>query len=413
MSMETNRRKSAPGIGTPEQPLASQDSETSSILLMGFYGRGNFGDDLMCTALAGHLVDAGYAVNVASSAPDAFSGLKAKGVTVIPRSLRNVIRALSTTTILCQGGGTNFHDSYQGRYLLRQWLNLWMWTMLFWIARIMGVQVIILGAGMGPLRHPVSRWITRMACAACTAIGVRDRASIDELRRLGTNTYFELGFDLAALTGIGSEQRVPRPDYSEVLGVSACSLTPFLGDPQQNRDYWERMGDALALFVRSRPVRVVFFSLFTGSSSESDDAIIDVIAARMPEGAALERHSYCGDVESYSSLFNQCDWFLGTKYHAALSAYLAGRPCAVISYNRKMTDLAEEIRLPLSWRVSADKVQPLLKWLNVLESLTGNGITGIVLARSAARQRACETVARVLARTNQSGHSAARFEHGR
>jgi polysaccharide pyruvyl transferase WcaK-like protein len=266
---------------------------------------------------------------------------------------------------------------------------------------------------MGPLRHPVSRWITRMACAACAAIGVRDQASVEELRKLGTSTYFELGFDLAALSELAPVHASPRYDGLKVLGISACSLTPFLGDPMVNRVYWEKMGDALALFVECRPVRIVFFSLFTGSSSERDDTIIDLIISRLPQEAVFERHSYQGDVEVYSELFSQCDWFLGAKYHAVLAAYLAGCPCAVISYNRKMTDLAQEIRLPLDRRVSADKVQPLQRWLSVLESLTRRERNGNILARPAATRRALETVTRILARTNSTVFSTTRVEHGR
>ncbi len=354
-------------------------SPTPSVLLMGFYGRGNYGDDLMCTALADTLLHAGYRVFVVSSDTASFANLRAKAVTVIPRKLSNVISALRKTKVLCQGGGTNFHDSYQGKYLVRQWKNLMMWTGLFWVARMLGVRVIILGAGMGPLRHPVSRAITRLACAACTAVGVRDQASVDELKSLGTRTYFELGFDLAALPSPAAISPEWQQNTVGVLGVSACSLTPFLGDAQLNREYWQTLGDALAQFVARTPVKIIFFSLFTGASSESDDAVIDMIVARLPQGTLFDRYSYHGDVEAYGALFSKCNWFLGTKYHALLSAYLAGCSCAVVSYNRKMTDLAEDIRLPLDRRVSADKVQPVRRWLQVLESLTQKERNGTLL----------------------------------
>jgi polysaccharide pyruvyl transferase WcaK-like protein len=390
----------------PEQGASTRPNATApdapSVLLMGFYGRGNFGDDLMCYSLAEFLMrDGRYRVSVVSSDLAAYQDLAAMGIPVIPRDTGTVISALSKTNILCQGGGTIFHDSYKGKHLFHHWVNLSKWALLFWIARLRGVQVVILGAGVGPLQHRISRWITRLAFAACTAIGVRDQASVREMKRLSTKKPYEPGFDLAALSFSPPAPSVTAHSATgtqRVLGVSACSLTPFLGDSALNERYWHTMGDALNRFVQANSVRVVFFSLFTGGSSESDDTVVDLIVSRLPREFVYPRYSYQGDVGAYTALFGQCDWFLGTKFHAALAAYIAGCECAIVSYNRKMTDLAEEISLPPARRVPADQVQPVEAWLNVLNSFSHEECLPGMLDRAEARRRAIQAADAVLDR---------------
>jgi polysaccharide pyruvyl transferase WcaK-like protein len=380
--------------------------EAPSVLLMGFYGRGNYGDDLMCCSLAEFLIQDGrYRVSVVSSDVNAYQRLANKGVPIVSRGVGSVVSALSKTQILCQGGGTNFHDSYKGKHLFRHWLNLSKWTLLFWIARLKGVQVVVLGAGVGPLRHPISRWITRTAFAACTVIAVRDQASVDELKKISMKIPYESGFDLAALSfspSVPSAATDRTRRIQRVLGISACSLTPFLRDSALNERYWHTLGDALNCFMQATSVRVVFFSLFTGESSESDDLVIDLIASRLPKGHDYTRHSYQGDVGAYTALFGQCDWFLGTKFHAALAAYIAGCECAIVSYNRKMTDLAKEIGLPPDRRVPADRIQPVEVWLDLLNSFSHEECVPSLLDRTEAKRRAMQAVEAALDRTGGS-----------
>ncbi len=364
---------------------------------MGFYGRGNFGDDLMCVSLADYLSRVDDApVVVASSDVHAYADLERKGITIVPRHWKSLWSILSQTRVLCQGGGTHFHDSYQGKHLPGHWLNLAKWGAVFWIARLKGVRVVLLGVGVGPLRHLLSRLITRIALAACSAIGVRDEASCLELKRIGSNIPLALGFDLAALS-FSSSPRVSNCESStRVLGISACSLTPFLGDAELNRQYWRIMGEALAAFTQANRIQLEFFSLFTGDSSESDDTVVDLIVSQLGPGATYRRHRYNGERDHFTELFQGCDWFIATKFHAAISAYLAGCECAIVSYNRKMIDLANEMHLPQERCVDAGNLQPTATWLRLFESLSRRQTSASLLDRAEAQRRAQQAVEQVI-----------------
>jgi len=361
------------------------------IMLVGFYGRGNFGDDAMCSALTHFLEENDRThITIISSEPGVQKDLASPRVEIMPRRLRTVISSLWKADIVCQGGGTIFHDSYKGKYLLHYWLKLMSWLLLFWAARVMGARVVVAGAGIGPLRHRVSRWFVRAALAACDCIGVRDKASLEMLYQLHANIPHYLGFDLSLLVNRRERGTMYHsPKRQHVLGISACSLTPFLGDAQLNRQYWWALGDALELFAKDYPVRIIFFSLFTGTSSESDDTATDLIVSRFPKELMFERRSYNGQVEAFAAQIAECDWFLGTKYHAAVAAYEAGCEFAVVAYNQKVSYFADEIGLPHERRIEAGRVQSVDTWLNALKSLAdreqGTSLVSPVEAASRAR----------------------------
>jgi polysaccharide pyruvyl transferase WcaK-like protein len=281
--------------------------------------------------------------------------------------------------------------------LIGYWIKLAMWAVVFWVARLKGAKVVIVGAGIGPLRYPISRWISRLALTACGSIGLRDGASAKTLVDLSSTFRYELGFDLAAL----HSRHLPVAEENKwkgrkALAISACCLAEFLGGQKLNDRYWWALADALTIFSLEQPVRIVFLSLFTGESSESDDAVADLIAARLPHDLPVDRRSYNGCVEELSAEFERSDWFLCTKYHAALAAYLWGCNFAVITYNRKVSDLADEIGLPLDRRARADMPLPVEVWLEVLRSFAKGNPGGHLLDRHEAKRRARLAVIRVL-----------------
>ena len=160
LNINPDRERSVGSVGAEDEP-------TTSILLIGFYGRANFGDDLMCSSLANFLSqNRNYSISVVSGHSNSEHLDIGRG-SFVARDARAILAALSDTDILCQGGGTIFHDSYFGIYRFRYWINLIQWAILFWIARLRGARVVMVGAGVGPLRHIVSRCIARVAFAAC------------------------------------------------------------------------------------------------------------------------------------------------------------------------------------------------------------------------------------------------------
>ena len=369
-----------------------------AILLCGFYGRGNFGDDLMGISLAEFLIEEyGYQVAIAAADPAPFRNLPAGKVRFLQPGVRSLLAELGRIDVLCQGGGSVFHDAYEGPYRYRYRRNLLLWAGLFFAARLRKVEVILLGTGIGPFRSAITRLISRLALAQCRAIGVRDQASANSFAELGSSTPLFQGQDLAMLRADSVRFRTVRnPSARRTLGISVCSLAPFLKEPQQEELYWRMFAEALAIFSESQDCSYVFFSLFEGQGLTLEDKrIADQVISYLPGKLSARHCVYAGNPTEFRDAIGACDWFIAAKYHAAVAAYLAGADLAVIPYHRKLYDLADEIGLPESRRVNIHEPVPVAAWLSLLQTFTQPAVAKLLPTRIAAEQaRAC--VSRVI-----------------
>lgn len=380
----TRRRSCEPTAGEAE-------SQQVLVTLVGFYGRGNFGDDAMGRALIGFLVqELGVSVRILTSDPNVYADLAAP-VDVVQFSAASVVRSAFDSDVICQGGGTHFHDSYTGIRTVRHWWNLLKWAGLFWLSRACGAKVVMVGAGVGPLGRRISRWISGAALSACNSICVRDQASAALVLTLSNRVPCHVGFDLAGLDAPNFPSTVKPPATIRSVAICPCSLSEFSHAKHHDERYWAPLADALAILHRDNPIRIIFLCLFSGCSAVPDSAIARLIADRLPIGVPIEFRVYQGQLDQFFGEFSGDHAFLCSKYHSAVAAYLAKRKFAVIGYNKKVMDFADEIHLDADLRIKTHEPQPSTLWLTVLRKLLAQkgpcpATMPVELARNKARQ---------------------------
>lgn len=315
--------------------IASSDR----VLIMGFYGRRNFGDDIMARALIEQLHDRGITrIGVFCDDPSFLSGLSASAV---PRTVRSLTAEILKSDILIQGGGTIFHDSYTGKALYRYYVNLLLYAVIFAFARISATRVLVVGAGIGPVR----RWLPRVLCGVALSFAdmvvVRDRKSESELLRLiPRRRAFLSGHDLALLPD--PRAFTAEPVRRRRIGISLCDLTPFMiGD---GKGPWNAMASALHRLEeegKDEPFELHFLSLYTGTSSVSDAGVSRDVAALLP-GYHCTFADYSNDPSLFWQEIASCEAVVATKFHAVVAAAVLGRPTLAVSYNRKVSDFCGE-----------------------------------------------------------------------
>ena len=150
------------------------------VLLLGYYGFGNLGDELLCEASLRLLSSCGVPkerVALLSASPR-WSEEK-YGVRAFDRwSLREIWRACAASRSLLLGGGGLFQDSTSARSCVYYYAAVR-------IARLLGLKVWAEGQSVGPLRHGLSRALTRGAFGSCCHAGVRDESSREILDAMG------------------------------------------------------------------------------------------------------------------------------------------------------------------------------------------------------------------------------------
>lgn len=267
-----------------------------NILLSGYYGFDNTGDEAILLAITRELAARGHQVTVLSNAPGETA--RTYGVRAAPRMHPlGLIGAVMACDLLLSGGGGLLQDGTSAR-------TLTYYLGLIRLARRLGKRAAVFNQSVGPLSAAGGRRVAA-ALRGVPAI-VRDRGSLETLRELGVEA--RLGGDPALLLQPGPVERDP----------ARVVLAPRGGQ----RGATERLAE-LARRLREGGREVVALSL-QPHLDDAEAALIggEVISTNDPQ-TALDAIAGAGYV-------------VGVRLHAVILAAAAGVPFAGVSYDPKV-----------------------------------------------------------------------------
>lgn len=175
-----------------------------TVLVAGYYGFGNLGDELLRLALAQGLP---------RSVTPLFLVAQPPGVGEVDRAdPRSVLAALRRSFALLFGGG----GLLQNRTSVR---SLYYYLSLVLLARLARRPVFLLGQGIGPIRGRLARAATRFALAKACYIGCRDAGSLSLVRSMGRAAVLDgdLFFLFPPLDGCDGAPAGERPRVALAL----------------------------------------------------------------------------------------------------------------------------------------------------------------------------------------------------
>ncbi|MBR0257840.1 MAG: polysaccharide pyruvyl transferase CsaB [Synergistaceae bacterium] len=155
-------------------------------VLLGYYGFGNLGDELLLQACIEMLCRCGLVreqIAVLSNNPGMTS--RNFGVHSVNRwKFGHVVKVLRESDTMILAGGGIFQDSTSLKSCA------WYWGMVR-LARLLGVKVFAIGQSVGPLNSSISRIFAGDALRLCGKIHVRDKKSFLLAKTLGCENVIE------------------------------------------------------------------------------------------------------------------------------------------------------------------------------------------------------------------------------
>ena len=149
-------------------------SSQKNIAISGYYGFENFGDEAILSVLTKELKSREHNVTVFSKNP-ALTSSKLKVNSVYTFSLKSVKNTLKNCDVLISGGGSLLQDATSLK-------SLFYYLFVIYTALRYKKDVIIFAQGIGPLKNPLGRLITKNLLKKCKYITVRDEKSLFLLR---------------------------------------------------------------------------------------------------------------------------------------------------------------------------------------------------------------------------------------
>ena len=284
--------------------------------ILGYYGFGNLGDEL--------LLQAGLKILEADNIPpekiivlsnNPQETEKIFNVKSVNRwKYFEVIKALRKSEILLLGGGGLFQDSTSVMSCV------WYWGIIR-LAKFLGLKVIALGQSIGELNSKISRFLTGNALRSCEKIFVRDEHSFNVAKKLGCKNLI-LSYDLV-LT-LKSEMKKSNPN-SILINLRPCNdvekFVEIISPHVKNFD-GEKIGVAL---------------------SNDDEKILE----RYKENLSLSKIILLKNFNDAENLWSSASCAVGMRLHFGVLSRIFQTPVALIPYDIKVKEFAKISDIPL------------------------------------------------------------------
>lgn len=356
---------------TSPGPARSGSRETQrrnhAIALLGLFGGGNFGNDAsLDAALAAigsrnvepiivcelpHAAAARWSVRAISlqhaGAAERLipAGKIGRAVARIPIEVARTIaiyrfiRRVDAIVV----PGTGILDDF-GMSPRQMPFDLARWSVLTRIARR---PMHFVAVGAGPVTHPLSRWLFRVAVAASASCSYRDTGSLTFMRSIGRDTSRDpVVPDLVFSFGSSATSTPPTPGRIAlgVMGYYGWANDPASGQ-SVHREYVDRVVRlATELIERGDVVRLVIgdtVDLPTASEVEGE------VRSRlgMADGDTRISTSAAEHVKDVVAEMAAAELVIATRYHNIIAAVLAHRPVISLAYATKNDAVLAEVGL--------------------------------------------------------------------
>ena len=295
-------------------------------VLCGYYGKGNGGDEALLVSLL-QMLPAEVEPIVLSGNPSETK--KLYGVVSCDRTATfALLKALKQSDIFIWGGGSLMQD-------VTSITSPIYYAGLMALAQQRGLTTIAWAQGIGPLKFPFTRWITRQTLLGCSAISVRDLASAEMLSNWNLSP-------LVAPDPVWALQSSTVKGLSDVSSPRvAVVLRPH---PSLTSSRLETLTQALVDFQTATNTFIVLVPFQISQDLE----IAQHLAHQLGNNSTIISLQ---DPAELKGLFKEVTMTIGMRLHSLIMAAAEGCRCFALSYDPKVTQLMSELNLP-GWKLS-------------------------------------------------------------
>jgi polysaccharide pyruvyl transferase CsaB len=333
-----------------EKVINNGKQRERSVLLSGFYGFGNLGDELILKNIAILFKEIGFSSIYAVSGNIEYSRSKHSGIEFIDRNdYSKIVDIVRELDLIVLGGGGLFQDhnrlSTPALFENPKWgVNSFINVPL--IAKIYSKPVAYIFQGVGPLFSEDSHHFTRFAYSLAAYISVRDKESQMLLKSLGINDI-NLSADPTLLFP------VEKSEAEKTMPTIGISLRQWI-----HKNIEDKIIDIISQFLNEldQDFEIIFLPFQDYDEFNSDIKIFERIIQNLkhPQNVKMVKINEYAllDIEK---IMASLDCIIGMRLHSIILALKYDIPFVAIPYDQKiysilreadMTDMALDIENP-------------------------------------------------------------------
>lgn len=274
------------------------------IVISGYYGHGNFGDEAILQAIISEL-------NKQFEKPQ---------ITALGR--KPDFKAIMDCDIFISGGGSLFQDVTSLKSLIY-------YLGLLFFAVILGKKTVVYSQGMGPIKTDTGKFLLPFVLKKVKLITVRDKESAEFLEGYGVSST-------VTADPVWTFDYVPIKNWDDRLKVGVQLRDWSLLDDNKLK----ALAESINTSFKGQNVLLSLISL-------QDKSDISVLEAIKPYFKDIETKVIGGlTLHETIDCISNLDYLIAMRYHACLIAAKYSVPFLAISYDPKVKSLSKEANAP-------------------------------------------------------------------
>ncbi|MBE6686327.1 MAG: polysaccharide pyruvyl transferase CsaB [Ruminococcaceae bacterium] len=330
------------------------------IILSGYYGFGNFGDDLVLMLLIERLKKENPYLEILALTKDPHKSQRIYNVNCKNRyNFKDVLSAIKHSNNYINGGGTLLTDVTSKR-------SLDYYCSMLRYAKKKGLNTMLLGSGIGPFNGEQSKKKAKQALECTDIIALRDTNSLEIIKGFDLKNKIYSTADMAFLLSSDSEatrltknilrkNNLKKDNYFVVsLREWKYNAPDFESAVAAACDYIAKKHNIIPVFIPVQPEKDLSISRQTASIMETEAVIID---------RPMESINILPEIISGSR------FSLSMRLHPIICSFVYSKPVIALSYDTKVSGFVEENNAGLCIDVSEITKDKLIEFADKLENL--------------------------------------------
>ncbi len=315
------------------------------VVISGYYGFGNFGDEAILALLIERLKKMGLEVVVLSSNP------RKTSMDYFVNSIQSfdffqVTGLIKQSDVLISGGGSLLQDVTSLKSLF-----YYLWVIM--TALRYKKKVIVFAQGIGPINNKIAKFITCKVLKKCSYVSVRDAKSCDLMQSMKIDADL-LCDPIFSLSFNGKKQK----------GVVGIQLRDF---PTMNDTLLNKLARQIVKDFFDKKIKI--FSLQDSIDLEVCKKFRQILLSLNPniQTELLYDLSNAQVISEISGL----EYMIAMRFHALVIALKSGVKSVAINYDAKVEKIAIEAGIPI---ISMDACEDFDSVFYQLKTLNENNL---------------------------------------
>lgn len=289
------------------------------VLVSGYIGFNNFGDEAIFYALSNHLKKNNFKVSVLCTNTKE-TQKKYDVDTYYYKSPAAILNAIIKNDILISGGGSLLQNKTSN-------FSLFYYLFIILISKLLSKKVIIFAQGIEPIKGKINEFVFKNIIKSSDFVTVRDYRSKLYLEKLNIKSHLVSD----PIYSLLEEKNISQNKEGLIVQLRATK--------QINNDFIKNLAFQISKNFKNR---ISVLSLQDTYDTEVCIQLIKELKLLGVESKLISNESISDTIES----INNAEFMISTRLHGAIAAHALKTKIFTLNYDEKLKTLTDELNIP-------------------------------------------------------------------